>query len=131
MAILKDLEVSIAVGDHDLPEYEEEGFQEAPDSMVKYVEATSGESFVINLRVLPKFRSTSQGLSFQVFLDGHYIQNVLVMFDDFPRRSVTGWKYKIHGIMRRNGKDWTQRSFRFRDITICWSDGYLTYSTYF
>ena len=117
MAILKDLEVSIVVGDHEIREYEDEDSQAAPDFVTKYVEATSGDSFAINMRVLPTFHFTSHGLQWSIYVDGCYVERQVVMFDEWLELNME-WDYKLDGIARFKGKKWTHRPFQFQNVII-------------
>ena len=118
MAILKKLQVSVAVNDKDLPEYDDDEAEQLPNTVTKYVEAVSGATFQVHVSSEKKSaRYGGTSLSFKVELDGEGIS----------KQHLRGRKTKseIKGIRKLIDGQWTLERSRFSDIDIS-----MSYSRY-
>ena len=111
MAILQGIEAKIVVDGRPLPEYEddEEDIQNAK-TVVKYVEATTGSQFGLDLSASESFKFTSNGISFKIIIDGDFADHRLWPKEQKPYKST------IMGASRRLDQGWQERPFIFNDI---------------
>lgn len=86
MAKLNDLAVSIIVDGNALPEYDDEN-EKAQDStkIAKYVEATSGARFLVQIMVSKSFRLTSDATLFKIYLDGKFVEKFVMTRGKFKQ----------------------------------------------
>jgi hypothetical protein len=118
MAILKPFECKVEVGGVALEEYEDEDTEQAntTTSLTKYIEAVSGSNFSLKLTVQPGWTMEADFISWHIDLDGKQAGAGVIKSESYDgSRSYTSVR---HGIVSGAGDDWTERKFRFADITI-------------
>ena len=110
MAILKDLEVAISVRGKARKEYSisAEEIEEA-DTMTKYIQVVGGQCFVIKVSICPSCSLECNGIRFGVFVDGKYLENVILN----PSKHESD---EIDGILKGYNGKWTLEIFKFAQI---------------
>lgn len=117
MAILGKITVEVLVDGKALQEYEDDDMEnENPKSVVKYIEATSGAAFAIQVSVSEPYKIDSDSLTFQIFLDGNHSQTPLMIKAKHGRKDRS-WKRTIAGVTRNGRNDAELKPFMFSDIT--------------
>lgn len=136
MAILKDIEVTIEVDGQPLQEYDEidegdpenlssaiqdsEDSDEAPNDgmphlMSKYIEATSGARFAIKFVVPKSFKTISETLFFECYLDGSVAEDWLeTMRKEELKHDI--WRLVVKGSSRETRTGRVLRPFMFNKI---------------
>jgi hypothetical protein len=118
MAILKPFECKVEVGGVALEEYEDEDTEQAntTTSLTKYVEAVSGANFGLKLTIHPGWTMQADFISWYIDLDGKQCGGGLIKSESYDgSRSCTS---VLYGVASGAGGHWTERKFRFADITI-------------
>jgi hypothetical protein len=118
MAILKPFECKVEVDGVALEEYEDEDTEQAntTTSLTKYIEATSGSNFSLKLTIHPGWKMQADYIVWYIDLDGKKSSGGLVKSETYDgSRSCTS---VLSGIASGAGGNWTERKFRFADITI-------------
>jgi hypothetical protein len=118
MAILKPFECKVEVDDVALEEYEDEDTEQAntTTSVTKYIEAASGSNFSLKLTVQAGWKMEADFIAWYIDLDGKRSGGGVVESKIYDgSRSCTSVRY---GIASGAGGDWTERKFRFADISI-------------
>jgi hypothetical protein len=94
------LKVSIQVDDEDLDEYEDEAGEDeeaelseveeyqASRTVQRYIEATSGEEFVVYMALDKPFESDSPGIGFVVFVNGVQVNHTDFEREDWASESL-------------------------------------------
>ncbi|MCJ1386483.1 hypothetical protein MMC17_009609 [Xylographa soralifera] len=118
MPRLLGLEVGVSVNDVELQEYEEDGGETSPNSVTKYIEAVSNAEFAVKARVSSDYDFNSAFLSFSIFVDGRYIENIGLFFDEWDSVPKKEWEYSVLGAIRRKRKLWIVKPFRFSGISV-------------
>jgi len=118
MAILKPFECKVEVGGVALEEYEDEDTEQpnTTTSLTKYIEAVSGANFSLKLTVQPGWTMQADFIAWYIDLDGKQCGGGIVKGESYDgSQSCTSVR---HGVASGAGDDWTERKFRFADITI-------------
>jgi hypothetical protein len=118
MAILKPFECKVEVGGVALEEYEDEDTEQAntTTSLTKYIEAVSGANFSLKLTVQPGWTMQADFIAWYIDLDGKQCGGGVIKSESYDgSRSCASVRY---GVTSGAGGDWTERKFRFADITI-------------
>ena len=118
MAILKPFECKVEVDGVALEEFEDEETGEADTrtSMTKYIEAASGVNFSLKLVIQPGWTMKADYIGWLVVMDGkNYGGGIIKSKDYHDNRSCIS---VLHGVTSGSGDDWSERKFRFADITI-------------
>lgn len=111
MEIIGDIQAKIIVNRQPLQEHEDEEVEdENPDAVVKYIEATSGAKFGINIIVPMSYRFSSDALLFEISLDGSYVTSEIL-----PRRPRP-WDVTFSGLETPNADEHYLRPFMFSEI---------------
>lgn len=117
MAILKPFECTVEVGGVALKEYEDEDTEQAmiTTSLTKYIEAVSGANFGVKLTIQPGWSMKADYLGWYLALDGKNYGGGVVASDRYD--GLCSYTTLRSGIISGAGDHWTQRNFRFADIT--------------
>ena len=110
MAILNTLTASVVVNGADLKEYDHDDDQpETPNSLTRYIEASSGANFAIKYRFDHPLPEGCDGFNVALYLDGTEVEDVL------PHISTT---HSSMGIRELNFGKTVLRKYKFADIEI-------------
>ena len=118
MAIFGNYTAEMLVNDEALQEYEqnEEIEIKNPDTVVKYVQATSGAKFTINVSVCNMSGRMADCVTFSVYTDGTFIDSWILRKKD-PGHGLWQTKYAMEGVKDVSSEgDWTLRSLMFSEI---------------
>lgn len=118
MAILRNFTANILVNGQALQEYEGDGEMENenPDMVVKYIQATSNARFTINISVRDMSRSTADGVTFCLSLDGTYVDSTILTSVD-PKQDLWGEESNWNGIDSVSSRGgWELIPFMFSEI---------------
>jgi hypothetical protein len=118
MAILEPFECRVEVDGVALEEYEDEDAEQAntATSLTKYIEAVAGANFSLKLTVKPGWTMQADFIAWYIDLDGKQCGGGMVKSSSYDgSRSCTSVR---RGIVNGVDGDWTERKFRFADITI-------------
>ena len=118
MAILKPFECKIEVGGAALEEYEDEDTEQANTrtSLTKYVEAASGANFSLKLTAQPGWTMKADYIAWSIGLDGKKYGGGVIRSECYD--GTSSYTSVRHGVPSGSGDNWTERKFRFADITI-------------
>lgn len=116
MAILKCIEVEVVVDGNPLLEYEDHDEENTkPNTLVKYIEVTTGSQFRLHFSASQSFKITSDAVSFKIFLDGHHVENFLWLKERLlPRNPAC--QATITGASWENDQGWQEKPFIFSNI---------------
>lgn len=120
MAILKNYTVKMLVDGKSLQEYEGDGEieNENPNTVIKYVEATSNARFIIDVSVHNISGRMADAVSFCSFLDGTFVSN-RILEKNKSGRDLWESVSKIEGSRGVSAKgDFELRPFIFSAIKI-------------
>jgi hypothetical protein len=113
MAILKDVGVTVVVGGKELTEYEAGGSRddqpESPDTITRYVEATSGANFELRFEAKARSFDGHTALKFSAYLDGACMDNTVV----YANRIST-----LQGVRSFEKGKWVIQNFRFTNLLL-------------
>jgi hypothetical protein len=70
--------IEITVGNNTLKEYEDQDQEEQLRTTARYVEAVTGETFVISIQLNPEFRFKGSCVSFEIFVDGNWVHSPVI-----------------------------------------------------
>ncbi|PSN68691.1 hypothetical protein BS50DRAFT_632589 [Corynespora cassiicola Philippines] len=110
---LDTIQVDIYVNNQALQQYNDDKQEEAPDSVTKYVEATSGANFEVRCTFADRFHNRHD-LSVKLYVDGKFIDG-----HTFFRRDIELGKVCTFDGMRESiGKKFFLRKMRFSELHI-------------
>lgn len=115
MATPGHIQVKVIVDGKPIQEYEESK-DENPEVIAKYIEATSGAEFELNIVVLNSFRFTSDALLFEVSLDGTYVRGEFCINLRGSYQSLFHWDHTLRGITTQGANGRYLRPFIFNEI---------------
>ena len=99
MAILNNISVTVDVDDEPLQEYDDNDHDEGrPNTVSKYIEATSGARFSLHYKLKHRFKFTSPVLSFDSCIGGVFVEGMLALKRNFiskrsfEEREIGSWK---------------------------------------
>lgn len=111
MAILKKLEIEVVVDGKPLTEYEDNDDEDRnSDTVVRYIESTTGSQFSLKACALESFKFTSEAVTFRVYLDGHNAATLMV------EKDLIGFPSILEGVSQQTDQGWQVKPFIFSDI---------------
>lgn len=111
MAIIGHIQAKIIVNRQPLQEHEDEEVEdENPDAVVKYIEATSGAKFGINIIVPMSYIFSSDALLFEISLDGTHVSGEILRGRPRP------WDVTFSGVETPDADESYLRPFMFSEI---------------
>ncbi|MCJ1381641.1 hypothetical protein MMC17_004752 [Xylographa soralifera] len=120
MAILNDLEVTISVRGKVRKEYPIcAGEVENANTMTKYIQVIGGQCFVINTSIRQSCTLECDGIRFEVFIDGKYLENIILN----PSKHERG---TMDGVLKGCNGKWTLEKFKFAQIVTTEHTGKIT-----
>ena len=119
MPSLEGIEVSILVNGKVLKEYDDDNGKEpveGANEIAKYVKATSNANFGIRLLVTKDFKLTSDLLGFGLYLDGLYVDDVMIVKKDLYSR-YRPYHVFVSGVSMEDTKgNWIVQNFKFSEL---------------
>ena len=117
MAILKKIKVTIEVDGKPLEEYHDNEEKDEARSITRYIEATSGATFAIKIRLKRSFKFLTSALGFDFKLDGEYVDNYGLKKSEFKPHHG-GHSHVQYGAYVEGSRLDTLKPFIFEDIKI-------------
>ena len=93
--VVPGVEVAITVRGNDLKEYRDNELDEEVSTTTRYVEAASGQTFEVRLKVKPNFRFLGDTLAFEILVDGNWMETPLI---DKQQCGGLGYQRIIRGV---------------------------------
>lgn len=114
MAILKDVACHVLVNDKPVQEYDDEldGYQ-GESHITKFIESVSEARFKINLAIPLSISLPSDGLSFNLFIDG---QPVTGRYTDNIRLHACKGRIEINDVTVKDPTGFVRKPFIFNEI---------------
>ena len=114
MAILEGLpglKVELHVGHDALVEYKPDVDEIRPNTVTKYVEATSDQKFSIHWNFDPSFQYKDDDIASRIYIDGVSTDVICV------KRGTSTHKHAyIDGALMNEGGPWSRRPFKFSEL---------------
>lgn len=108
------LDVHIRVNNQRLEEYSDESEEDPPQTITKYVVATSGANFSVALQFDPSFAYMDNDIRCIIFLDGNRVEKSLLKAS--KRRPSTLQERKARRVCKDG--NYFKQSFIFSDLAI-------------
>ena len=118
MAILKKIEVTIEVEGKPLEEYKDDEEEDKPDSITRYVEATTDAAFAIKTRLKRSFCFPTDSLGFHYKLDGVLVGDYGLYKEDFEPRKGGCAHIQYGAYAKKDGRFDALKPFIFNEIEV-------------
>jgi hypothetical protein len=118
MAVISKFEATISIDGKVAPEFDAEEDELENNTVVKYIECTTGAKFRFNFTVHPVYEKRGY-LAWETYIDGQEIPGPVTTEKDLPRtRRASPARANLDGIHLKDGRQWTRSNFKFSDISF-------------